>query len=87
MGRRKRYVPDFTDGEWTFSKRLRGVLKKHPVPGYRIAIVCGIKPPSWYKFSTGMSPIGKSDPRIAKLAEIVGMSLDTMLVPFDRWGD
>lgn len=87
MGRRKRIVQDFTDGEWTFSKRLRRVLRAHPIPRYRLGLVCGIKTPSFYKMTAGMSPVSKSDERIKKLCEIVGVSLDLALVPFDRWGE
>jgi hypothetical protein len=85
--RRKRFAPDYALGKFTFSRRLRFAIKRHPVAGYRIGLAAGIPVPSFYKMIAGMTPISRDDKRVAKLCEVLGISPDLGLVPFDRWGD
>lgn len=84
--RRRRFVPDYGAGKFTFSSRFRRVLKKYPVPRYRVGIAAGWAVPTLYKALAGMTPISKDDPKVLKLCEIIGMSPDLALVDFMDWG-
>ena len=85
--RRKRFAPDYGAGRFTFSRRLRQALLRHPVPMFRIGLAAGIPVPTFYKMKAGMTPVSRDDARIKRLAEIVGVPFDLDLVPFDRSGD
>ena len=67
--RRTRFVPDSGAGKFTFSSRFRRVLKKHPVPNYRIGIAAGWAVPTLYKALAGMTTPSLTDVRPIRRGE------------------
>lgn len=58
----------------TISREFLVRLKLNPVPAYRLAQAAGVNPNTLSKLLHGCIPLRPEDERIAKIAEVLGMS-------------